>query len=64
MGFTVQKMNFSIKDFFIRCDQIRKKLKKYLMKKFIFCAVVVRYLVETWFIPKYFVLTKTRMKEG
>ena len=39
-------MKFSIKDFFIKCDQIRRKLqiwshmlKKSLMKKFIICAV-------------------------
>ena len=31
-----QKMKFSIKDFFSKCDQI---LKKSLMKNFIFCAV-------------------------
>ena len=44
--FTVQKMKFSIKDFFSKCDQIRRKLwiwshllKKSLMEKFIFCAV-------------------------
>ena len=43
---TVQKMKFSIKDFFSRCEQIRRKLriwlhllKKSLMKNFIFCAV-------------------------
>ena len=44
---TVQKkMNFSIKDFFSKCDQICRKLgilsnllKKSLMEKFIFCAV-------------------------
>ena len=43
---TAQKMNFSIKDFFSECDQIRKKLriwsqllKKFLMENFIFCAV-------------------------
>ena len=42
---TAQKMKFSIKDFFSRCDQIRKKLliwshllKKSLLEKFIFCA--------------------------
>ena len=41
-----KKMNFSIKDFFIKCDQIHGKLriwshllKQYLMEKFIFCAV-------------------------
>ena len=43
-----QKMKFSIKDFFIKCDQIRGKLriwshlmKKSLMENFIFCAVTV-----------------------
>ena len=40
-----QKMKFSIKDFFKKCDQIRRKLriwshllKKTLMENFIFCA--------------------------
>ena len=43
---TAQKMEFSIKDFFSKCDQIRRKLriwsqlmKKPLMENFIFCAV-------------------------
>ena len=43
---TAQKMKFSIKDFFSKCDQISKKLriwshllKKSLMENFIFCAV-------------------------
>ena len=43
---TAQKMKFSIKDFFSKCDQIRSKLriwshllKKSLMENFIFCAV-------------------------
>ena len=36
---TVQKMKFSVKDFFSKCDQIRRKLKKSLMGNFIFCAV-------------------------
>ena len=56
---TAQKMNFSIKDFFNKCDQIRSflqiwshLLKKSLMKNFIFCAVqVIRILylkVELW----------------
>ena len=42
---TVQKMKFSIKDFFSKCDQIRVKLriwshllKNSLMENFIFCA--------------------------
>ena len=45
---TAQKMKFSIKDFFSKCDQIRSflqiwshLLKKSLMKNFIFCAVIV-----------------------
>ena len=44
--FTAQKMKFSIKDFFSKCDQIRRKLriwshllKKSIMENFIFCAV-------------------------
>ena len=43
---TAQKMKFSIKDFFSKCDQIRRKLriwshllKKSLIENFIFCAV-------------------------
>ena len=43
---TAQKMKFSIKDFFSKCDHIRsilwiwsQLLKKSLMKNFIFCAV-------------------------
>ena len=45
--FIAQKMKFLIKDIFIKCDQIRRKLliwshllKKPLMKNFIFCAVL------------------------
>ena len=44
--FTVQKIKFSIKDFFSKCDQIRSflrtwshLLKKSLMENFTFCAV-------------------------
>ena len=40
---TAQKMKFSIKDFFSKCDQIRSFLShllmKSLMKNFIFCAI-------------------------
>ena len=43
---TTQKMKFFIKDFFIKCHQIRRKLriwshlqKKSLMENFIFCVV-------------------------
>ena len=46
-----QKMKFSIKDFFSKCDQIRSflriwshLLKKSLIENFIFCAVNVRTL--------------------
>ena len=48
---TAQKMKFSIKDFFSKCDQIRRKLQKLLIwlhlldksltKNFIFCVVQV-----------------------
>ena len=43
---TAQKMKFSIKDFFSKCDQIHRKLriwshllKKFSMESFMFCAV-------------------------
>ena len=46
-GYTTQKMKFFIKDFFIKCDQIRSflriwwhLLKNSLMENFIFCAVI------------------------
>ena len=45
--YTAQKMKFSIKDFFTKCDQVRRKLqiwshllKKFLIENFIFCAVL------------------------
>ena len=34
-----QKMKFSIKDFFSKYDQIRRKLEKSFMENLIFCAV-------------------------
>ena len=47
MHFTAQKMKFSVKNFFSKCDQIRRflriwshLLKKSLMENFIFCAVL------------------------
>ena len=47
--FTAQKMKFSIKGFFRKCDQIRSflriwscLLKKYFKENFIFCAVVLK----------------------
>ena len=46
--YTAQKMKFSIKDFFSKCDQMRRKLqiwshllKKSLTENFIFCTVLV-----------------------
>ena len=46
--YIAQKMKFSIKDFFSKCDQIRSfqriwspLLKKSLMENFIFCAVIL-----------------------
>ena len=45
---TAQKIKFSIKDFFSKCDQIRRELriwshllKKSLMENLIFCAVKI-----------------------
>ena len=45
-AFTTQKIKFPIKDFFSKCDQIRRSLwiwshllKKSLMENFIFCIV-------------------------
>ena len=45
--YTAQKMNFSINDFFSKCDQISRNLriwshllKKSLMENFIFCIVL------------------------
>ena len=49
---TAPKMKFSIKDFFSKCDQIRRKLriwshlrKKSLMENSIFCAVTYSKIV-------------------
>ena len=46
---TAQKMKFSIKDFFSKCDQIRSKLgiwshllKRSLIENFFFCAVSLK----------------------
>ena len=50
-SFIAQKMKFSIKDFFSKCEQIRRKLwvwshllKKSLLENLIFCAVFLKYL--------------------
>ena len=54
--FTSQKMKFSIKDFFSKCDQIRSfqqiwshLLKKSLMENFIFCVVILNHLIITYY---------------
>ena len=51
-GITAQKMKLSIKDFFGKCDQIRRELriwshllKKSLTENFTFCTVCVTYLL-------------------
>ena len=48
MALTAQKMKFSIKDFFSKCEEIRSflgiwshLLKKCLMENFIFCAAAI-----------------------
>ena len=48
---TAQKMKFFIKDFFSKCDQIRRELrisshllKKSLMENLIICAVLIQAL--------------------
>ena len=55
MHVVAQKMKFSIKDFFSKCDQIRKKLriwshllKKSIMENFLFCAVVAAREGSIW----------------
>ena len=47
LSYTPQKIKFFIKEFFSKCDQIRRKmqiwshfLKKSLTENFIFCAVI------------------------
>ena len=54
---SAQKMRFSIKDFFSKCDHIRRKLriwshvpKKSLMENFIFSAVSAQFNLG-WIIP-------------
>ena len=56
-------MKFSIKDFFCKCDQIRRKLgigsyllKKSLMENFIFCAVqqeMVIIILQIWLLKAF-----------
>ena len=63
---TALKMKFSIKDFFSKCDQIRRKLriwshllKKSLMKNLIFCAVYIKNFV---LLQNFFLLVDTILK--
>ena len=49
---TAQRMKFSIKDFFSRCDQKLHLLKKSLMENFIFCAVDKYFYIVQWNLPK------------
>ena len=58
---TTQKMKFSIKDFFSKCDQIRRKLqiwshllKKSLMENFIFCVVMISTIINVCLVTKEF----------
>ena len=51
--YTAQKMKFSMKDFFSKFDQIRRKLriwshllKKSLMENIIFCAVLHEFVTR------------------
>ena len=61
-SYTAQKMMFSIKDFFSKCDQIRSflriwshLLKKSVMENFIFCAVLSNNFC--WVVCKMFALS-------
>ena len=48
-----RKIKFTIKDLFSKCDQIRWKLriwshllKKHSMENFIFCAILIWYIIK------------------
>ena len=56
LHFSTQKMNFFIKDFFRKCDQIRNflriwshLLKKSLMENFTFCAVSIVMMISQFY---------------
>ena len=63
---TAQKMKFSIKGLFSKCDQIRRKLriwshllKKSFMEKFNFCAVLLlllTFMLTLWMVTNIFIL--------
>ena len=42
VSYIAPKNEVFVKDFFSKCDQIRGRLKKSLMKNFIFCTVLIR----------------------
>ena len=53
-----QKMKLSIKDFFSKYDQIRRKLEKSLMENLIFCAVwntlgIYEITISLWIFSKF-----------
>ena len=68
---TAQKMKFFIMDFFSKCDQIRSflwiwshLLKKYLMKNFIFCAIIMKMRVEMKGRSHRYDMDRTRPRHG
>ena len=53
-----QNMKLSIKDFFSKYDQIRRKLEKSLMENLIFCAVwntlgIYEITISLWIFSKF-----------
>ena len=72
-----ERMKFSVKDFFSKCDQIRRKLriwshrpKKSLIENFIFCAVLSLNFISLWrvslinFRTKYVITTLGGWRRG
>ena len=55
LGHTAQKMKFSIKDFFSKCDQIRRKLRilSHLLKKSLMENIFYAVSVIFSTLPKY-----------
>ena len=50
--FTAQKMKFSIKDFFSKCDQIWSHLlRKSLVENFICCVLIIYEVISKFFKP-------------
>ena len=52
---TAQKMKFSIKDFFSKCDEIRRKLRiwSYLLKKSLMGNFIFYHVREEFFLDPY-----------